>query len=209
MTRSGRLRLDTTGPMTALLLASILAGCEAQPSPKPPADPASVAPSAVAIPTATASPPVAASASASAAPTPVDPSPTGEAAQRAARELLVERHYTSRGGRVFCAVEPFGSRPTKAGAFELFVWADCEEFVREGGALGTGSGSSLPCTVTLVLERGAWRATAVKQAEDGSRYDPSIRAMFSREAYERMAKQGWSRGALRERVRREAESTPF
>lgn len=141
-------------------------------------------------------------------PAPVDPSPTSEAAQRATREWLAKRHFTSRGGPVFCAIEVLGSRATAPGSFDLFVWAFCSELVRDAGALEQGSGSSVPCTVSIVLDPGGWRATHVTYPRDGADHDASLRAMFPLTVYARLRLGGGDRSELRDRVHAEAARTP-
>ena len=141
-------------------------------------------------------------------PASVDPSPTSEAAQRATREWLAKRHFTSRGGPVFCAIEVLGSRANAPGTFDLFVWAYCAELVRDAGALEQGSGSSVPCTVGLVLDPGGWRATHVTYPEDGAGHDASLRAMFPLTVHARLRLGAKDRTELRDRVHAEAARTP-
>lgn len=132
-----------------------------------------------------------------------------EALLRPVRAALSAEHFTSRGGRVFCAVEPLGRRAAGEGQFEVFVWAYCTELLRAGapGAeLATGSGSSTPCAVTVALRGGAWVVLGVKRPRDGGEYLRSVRAMFPAPVRDRIVNRDVDLGALEKAARAEASA---
>ena len=84
-------------------------------------------------------------------------------------------------GRVFCAYEPLDAQPAARG--KLFIWALCQEYYVEDGALALGSGVSLPVALLVEEHNGGLEIVGHLVPGDGTRFGPDVRATFPRSTW--------------------------
>jgi hypothetical protein len=92
--------------------------------------------------------------------------------------LVEQVGITGFGGKVFCAFEYLDSEKDPAG--NIYVWALCQEYYLEGGAITAGSGISLPVALETQDENGQFQIIAHRVPGDGSYYGPDVREIFPR-----------------------------
>ena len=85
------------------------------------------------------------------------------------------------GGRVFCAYEPLDAQQAASG--KLFIWALCQEYYVEEGALALGSGLSLPVELLLEEKNGGKKIVGHAVPRDGAYFGRDVRATFPRSTW--------------------------
>ncbi len=91
---------------------------------------------------------------------------------------IAEHHQGGRATENFTAIswELLGTKQ-KGDRRTLYMWVCCHDYSYDG-EIRLESGSHIPTAITVDKEDGAWRLIEYWQAEDGSRYAPSIREKF-------------------------------
>jgi len=82
------------------------------------------------------------------------------------------------GGKIFSSYEVLGEKDMDGRKF-IYIWALCEEYYQEGGALKLGSGVSIP--ISLILYSQDEKHNGVidyRVPGDGSNYGPDIKRIF-------------------------------
>jgi hypothetical protein len=89
------------------------------------------------------------------------------------------------GGQVFCSCEVLDTEQEGI-KVDVYVWALCEEYYLVENSLNMGTGSSLPVALHLQETGSEYRLLSYEVPKDGLGYGPSIQAIFSPLAIERM-----------------------
>lgn len=89
------------------------------------------------------------------------------------------------GGRVFCAYDVLGADMLSDRA-DVYVWALCAEYYREGEILTMGTASSLPVAMHMQISSGGYQMVSSEVPEDGIGYGASLQRIFPEAAIERM-----------------------
>jgi hypothetical protein len=83
---------------------------------------------------------------------------------------------TGFSGEVFCSYEPLN---TEQGAnSKIYLWALCQEYYLEQGALIPGSGISLPVSLRIQVKNDHYQVTDHLAPRDGTYYGPDVQAIF-------------------------------
>jgi len=99
--------------------------------------------------------------------------------------LIENIGIASFGGQVFCSYEVLDTKQEAIKA-DVYVWALCEEYYLVDNSLETGTGSSLPVALHMQKSGNEYRLQSYEVPKDGMGYGPSVQAIFSTLAIERM-----------------------
>jgi hypothetical protein len=110
------------------------------------------------------------------------------------------------GGKVFSAYEILGKKNYDA-RIVLYIWAYCQEYVKESGKLQEKTGVSLPLALTLYAQdENHNQVIDYRQPEDGKGYTPSIKRIFPSDIQDKITARQGKVSELEQKARLKAEN---
>ncbi|MEV6985973.1 hypothetical protein AB0M95_32580 [Sphaerisporangium sp. NPDC051017] len=82
--------------------------------------------------------------------------------------------------RTFCSVQMIELR-TDGSTYLVGVDSQCHELARKGNAMVEGTGFSVPQIARMEIRNGTPRLVSLEDPEEGARYLPTLRKMFTEE----------------------------
>lgn len=104
-------------------------------------------------------------------------------------QSFLEKHFIqpSFGGRIFSSYEILGERDRDGRKF-IYIWALCEEYYQEGGALKEGGGVSIPISLILFSQDEQHNGIIQFQVPgDGTNYGIDLKEIFPTDVQQKIA----------------------